>query len=250
MSREELVRTYRDTQRMSKQISSSYKQSVKYSAEELPTYEEIVSNPDLWDGEDREGTLTILNEDTLDAAYPYRDEHTLVLNMASEGRPGGGVKKGSRAQEEELFRRTNYCDCTNRSFYPIDVDEFIVTEGVVVLKDSDYQPLRDQHTFDFMAMPAVRRPSLEGGVDYLDEEDRETMEQKIDLIFRYGVLEKYDTLVLGALGCGAFRNPPEQVALMFKAALEKYRKFFDNIVFAVLSTGNNENYDIFSQVLK
>lgn len=32
----------------------------------------------------------------------------LVLNMASPKRPGGGFRNGSAAQEENIFRRSNY----------------------------------------------------------------------------------------------------------------------------------------------
>lgn len=45
-------------------------------------------------------------------------------------------------------------------------------------------------------------------------------------------------MVLGAWGCGVFKNDPVQVAKVFNDCLkqEKFKNFFDEIVFAVYDT--------------
>ena len=58
--------------------------------------------------------------------------------------------------------------------------------------------------------------------------------------------------VLGAWGCGAFRNPPEVVA---KAMIDEIRENFNNsfyrIVFAVYCPGRNKgNYEAFAKVIE
>ena len=59
-----------------------------------------------------------------------------------------------------------------------------------------------------------------------------------------------DTLVLGAFGCGAFRNEPQVVARAYKTALEEFPKVFRKIEFAVyFKPGSSENYDAFKTVL-
>lgn len=250
MKRQDLINVYKDTQRLAKDTTShNYKQSEKWNFEDdLPPYEEL--DREVYD---KPAKVTVVNADTLTTAMELADQglNPLVLNMASDIHPGGGVAKGSRAQEEELFRRTNYFWCTNKSLYPIKDNEFIITENVAVIKDEDYNRLRDYYQFDFIAMAAVRKPSISyesNRADYMDNEDRELMRAKIDAIFRYAAYQQHESLVLGALGCGAFGNPPYQVCNMFRYAIARYSKCFTQITFAVQSGPGNPNYDVFSSL--
>ena len=59
-----------------------------------------------------------------------------------------------------------------------------------------------------------------------------------------------EVVILGAFGCGAFKNKPEVVALAAKNVLKDYRKAFETIEFAVYSTPRDEgNYKTFARVL-
>ena len=53
--------------------------------------------------------IEVINQDCLIAAQELtrKGKNVAVLNMASFQIPGGGVLKGSGAQEENIFRRTN-----------------------------------------------------------------------------------------------------------------------------------------------
>jgi uncharacterized protein (TIGR02452 family) len=45
----------------------------------------------------------------------------------------------------------------------------------------------------------------------------------------------HDTAVLGAWGCGVFRNDPEMIAELFRAAFDgRFRGVFGRVAFAVL----------------
>jgi uncharacterized protein (TIGR02452 family) len=252
LKKEELVKVFRDTEKSARNYSSNYKWSVKYDESELPTKDEL---PDNRSDPGLNPIITVSNEDTLVVAHQMNGMNKiLVLNMASDTTPGGGVRRGSRAQEEELFRRSNYHMCVNRCLYPMKSDEFIVTEGVTVFKDQDYNVMKQPEQYDFIAVAAVRKPSLAFDDDddedcYMDDEDYDAMEQKISFIFRYAALEEYDCLVLGALGCGAYGNPNKVVAGLFKEAIEQYGSYFKRIAFAVLSSGDNDNYEVFKQAL-
>lgn len=57
--------------------------------------------------------------------------------------------------------------------------------------------------------------------------------------------------VLGAMGCGAFQNPPREVARIYSEVLAEteWNGAFEEIVFAVLDTRREGNYSIFRRAL-
>lgn len=59
-----------------------------------------------------------------------------------------------------------------------------------------------------------------------------------------------EVVILGAFGCGAFRNPPAVVAQAMKTVVQEYRMNFEIIEFAVYCTTQYDtNYRVFQQVL-
>lgn len=79
------------------------------------------------------------------------------------------------------------------------------------------------------------------------------MEDKIRQILRALALNKITHCVLGALGCGAFANPPKRVAAAFRKVLkddEECKGLFEGVYFAVLDVSRGENnFNIFKAAL-
>lgn len=61
----------------------------------------------------------------------------------------------------------------------------------------------------------------------------------------------FRSLILGAWGCGAFRNDPVKVAGYFKKVLleEKFGAYFDSICFAIYGKEDGKNITAFREVL-
>jgi uncharacterized protein (TIGR02452 family) len=67
----------------------------------------------------------------------------------------------------------------------------------------------------------------------------------------------HDTVIFGAMGCGAWQNPAKCVARVFKEVLQEYDGWISNYVFAILkdvdydseSEEGVSNYDIFKNIL-
>lgn len=57
---------------------------------------------------------------------------------------------------------------------------------------------------------------------------------------------------MGAMGCGAFQNPPVVVAQCFKRVLEEgeFNGVFEEIIFAVLDSRGEGNLGIFQDILQ
>jgi hypothetical protein len=84
------------------------------------------------------------------------------------------------------------------------------------------------------------RPTSNDGHRNWDEypvpELREVMRDKIRLILRVTVRRRMRRLVLGAFGCGVFRNPPREVATLFAEVFaedEFQGGWWEEIVFAI-----------------
>ena len=206
-----------------------------------------------------ETIVKVENIDCLVAAEKLLKEgyHPAVLNMASRQNPGGGVQNGAGAQEENLFRRTNLFQslCQFAPFasnfglrksnyqYPLDRNfGGIYTPDATVFRgtEQDGYPLLDTpYQMSFIAVAGINRPALESP-ERIASELVEPVKNKIRTIFRIGLLHGHDSLVLGALGCGAFRNPPSHIARLFHEVMEEkeFKNKYRLLLFAILDDHN------------
>lgn len=190
-----------------------------------------------------------------------------TLNFASATRPGGGVKNGSSAQEESLHRCSTLYSTIDRRwlwerYYEVNreardnrhTDACIYSPGVVICKTDDSVPKRleekDFVTVDVItcAAPNLRsatsnRHNPETGKPVkMDSQELYALHVKrAKHILHVAAANGADILVLGAFGCGAFRNDPDTVAKAYGTALEDYRDRFDSIVFAIYCGGNDKS---------
>lgn len=206
--------------------------------------------------------IEVLNEDCLLTARRLKDEKPLILNMASGSTPGGGVVNGAGAQEECLFRSSNYFKSmySLMDAYPMDRNHGgIYTSGVTVfrdLEDKGYSLLEEPFKADFVAVPAIklRDGDLEND-GHLKEEIRKGTMNKIRTILNIAILHNHRTLILSAFGCGAYHNPPEDISRLFKDILdeEPYAHFFKKVIFSIKSDSNdpaNNNYTAFAECFR
>jgi uncharacterized protein (TIGR02452 family) len=206
--------------------------------------------------------VTVVNADSFDCAEALTrqgKQAISVLNMANAVYPGGGYMGGSGAQEEALCRRsTLYLTIRRqRGFHPIPDHGGIYSPDVLVFRTSDDDNCallseEDRWWTSVISVAAIDTPLLtRGEEDYYREEDRASMLERMRTILRIAACEERKNLVLGALGCGAFRNPPEQVAVMFKSVFEEteFKGRFEGIWFAVIEKNGSGNFTVFKDVL-
>ena len=206
-----------------------------------------------------ETIVKVENIDCLLAAENLLNEgyHPAVLNMASRQNPGGGVQNGAGAQEENLFRRSNLFQSLyqfapfasnfglpkSKHQYPLDRNfGGIYTPHATVFRgtEQDGYPLLDTpYQMSFIAVAGINRPAL-ASPERIAPELVEPIKNKIRTIFRIGLLHGHDSLVLGALGCGAFRNPPSHIARLFHEVIDEkeFKNKYRLLLFAILDDHN------------
>lgn len=207
----------------------------------------------------RQTIVDVQNIDCLYAGVRLKEQgyNPAVLNMASRRNPGGGVTTGAGAQEETLFRRTNlfrslyqfapYAEqygikCSHHQ-YPLDSNYGgVYTPDAIYFRESEqkgYALLEKPVSLSFITVAGMNRPDLMSD-GMIAAHHVEPIKNKIRTIFRIGLMHGHDSLVLGALGCGAFRNPPRHVARLFHEVMEEpeFKNKYRRIVFAILDDHN------------
>ena len=192
-----------------------------------------------------------------------------VLNMANAYVPGGAYVEGATAQEENMFRRTD-ChfhigpqeyDIENDRYTPAMTELISAESGSVYLDleerrvcirgaedrsspDLGYRWLREDEVFPFYELRAAAQ-DLRDGSEFNAREGRKRIAAQLDTLRRGGLRHA----VLGAFGCGAFRNPARQVAQLYKEELAARRNDFNLIAFAIFAAGYGPaNFEPFSDV--
>ncbi|MEU9125889.1 TIGR02452 family protein [Streptomyces sp. NPDC048506] len=170
-----------------------------------------------------------------------------VLNFASARNPGGGYLNGAQAQEEALCRGSALYTCVRQApeFYaahraepsPFYSDRVILSPGVPVFRDDRGTLLEVPYEAGFLTAAAPnagviarQRPAEVGRVPA-------ALAARAERVLEVAAAGGHRHLVLGAWGCGVFRNEPADVAGAFATALlgtGRFAGWFDRVVFAVL----------------
>lgn len=227
----------------------------------------------------KKATVVVSGKRSLEAAESYAKQgmKVCVLNFASATNPGGGVVNGSSAQEECICRCTTLYPCLNtetmwQQFYephrklgnPLYNNDCIYTPDVCVFKSDISFPetlsVEEWWSVNILtcAAPNLReRPSnamnpCAGNVaaKVTPAELEELLTARIKRIFEVAAHEDNEVLILGAFGCGAFRNPPELVAKVFYKVMKDYIDYFEVIEYAVYHTEREiANYEAFKKIM-
>ncbi len=192
-----------------------------------------------------------------------------VLNMANAYVPGGAYVEGAAAQEENMFRRTDchfrigedeYDEETDR-YYPEMTRLISARDGRVYLdtqfprvcirgpedrsrEDLGYPWLPPSEVFSFYELRSAAQ-DLRAGSDFDPKETRKRISAQLDTLRDHQVRH----VVLGAFGCGAFMNPAEKVAKIYREEIAARSRDFTVIAFAILRTGYGpDNFGPFAEV--
>lgn len=173
-----------------------------------------------------------------------------VLNFASAKNPGGGFLNGAMAQEESLAASgTLYRTLISHEEYYREsrahrsmmyLDYGIYSPGVTFFRDGSFRLTEEPVKASVLTLPAVNMGQvLLKGED--PGEAKRRMRRRMKLALAVFAEQKETDLVLGAYGCGVFRNDPREVADWWEELLEEgMGRYFDSVVYAVLDRSRGQ----------
>lgn len=220
-----------------------------------------IKKPDMTKSEhDCTCTYQIKSYGTVDALFDnIRNGKVAILNFASSKNPGGAFMDGAKTQEENICHHSNlYTELTKyMDFYEYNrenqkkslySDGIIYSNNIVFFRRNfnNVKPVFG----DVITCAAPNRGAALG--KWVKEEAIEqTMTRRLEQIFNVAVEHSVEVLVLGAFGCGVFRNKVEFVASEMYRLLEDegYNKMFKIVVFPLCEV-KGKNTDTFKSIFK
>ncbi len=200
--------------------------------------------------------IKVINSTVLEAAaeITQQEEQVGCLNFASAKNPGGGFLGGALAQEESLAVSSALYATLTKHFEMYEYnrsrptllysDHMIWSPRTVVFRNDDGHLLADPYTMSFITSPAVNVGAIKQNRPEEMAHTEETMLRRMDRMLGLFVQHNIQHLLLGAWGCGVFRNDPKDIARYFASYLlpgGKYGQCFKSVVFAVLDKSKDGN---------
>jgi uncharacterized protein (TIGR02452 family) len=175
------------------------------------------------------------------------------LNSASAKNPGGGFLNGAQAQEESLARSSALYACLlaapeyyerNRANHSaIYLDLIIFSPLVPFFRDDSGVLLETPILASVISAPAPNAGAVAGN----EPGNRVLLEpafrRRAELVLQTARGHEVDKLVLGAWGCGVFRNDPRVVARIFSELLcvpGPFDRAFSEIAFAIFDRSEGQ----------
>jgi uncharacterized protein (TIGR02452 family) len=192
-----------------------------------------------------EGVIEVTQERTLGALWRLivqeKQKNVIGLCFGDACSPAKGYKKAFPGQEQMIHYCTNMHD---RRVIQAGVDYYeankwgrdgmlfsdyaLVTREVVVFRDDEYAFLAEPFLASFLTIPAPIASEE-------PEQAKEVMRKRIERLLKIAIVKGFQSIVLGAFGCGQGRHTPADVAADFKEFLvgKELRFHFGRVVFAI-----------------
>jgi uncharacterized protein (TIGR02452 family) len=240
----------------SKGQSIDIKDALELCKEQTKLYssEELAALLDSFGHASHQTKIEVTGETSLEAAQRLTDksnEKVICLNFASAKNPGGGFLGGSQAQEESLARSSGlYASLlTQMKFYEFHreqgnllySDQMIYSPAVPVFRNDEGGLLEAPYLLSFITSPAPNAGAIAKNTPHLSNEVHATLQKRGAKVLALAVSLGYERIILGAWGCGVFRNSPVLVAEVFEGLLEgPFKNRFEQVTFAVFDNTKDQ----------
>ena len=171
-----------------------------------------------------------------------------LLNMANGYTAGGGFLDGCRAQEEQLCCRSNLFIRLKLAFSKYNLEGTnILQKKAMITPNVKFE--FGKSSINIISAAAKRYSSEKEALScptFIKECENlwfSILDTASNSLIPNGRLIKNDILVLGAIGCGAFHNPPDIVSKCLINVLDKYKNEIGikKIVIVVMNDHNSQD---------
>ena len=212
------------------------------------------------------GRITLIDTDSVSAIFnAYNNNlYPIILNFASYKNPGGMFMNGSSAQEESLCHRSNLYNILasreleqdynyNRSHLNngLYTNRAVYTPRVLFFEDQECLSYKEA---DVITCAAPNKSLIKYG-RFNNYDNSKVLQDRILFITNIcmnKIIEEIKSgfnrqlvFILGAYGCGVFRQDPYEVATVYRKSIENYIVPYSNVIFAI---PGGKNYNAFKEV--
>lgn len=232
-------------------IQKVYAEEIKQQIVDTKIYRGLMQDSQLPEKRYEDTIISMKRMGTVEAAIIAEDifsNKVALLNFASYKNPGGRFLDGSSAQEEAIchestlypvlkhFDSTYYAQNKGNLNGGLYTDAALYTKDVMLFKDEHFQCKADVIT--------CAAPNLNNIIRYgtaLQVYDAQAVfKQRIEFMLQVAVDQGVDTLILGAWGCGVFKNDPCVLGRFSRELIcGKYKGYFQNVIFAIPDSKNS-----------
>ena len=193
--------------------------------------------------------IEVTTESTQQATYRLVvDENiddVVLLNFASARNAGGGFINGAKAQEEDLCRCSGLylCQLTQPDYYETNRKQssLLYTDHLIYSPNVPFFRLNIRELLpNYFLASVITAPAPNAGQHLRRQPNdwvriEQTLRQRAGYVLAVAKARGHKTLILGAWGCGVFRNDPKMVAQVFSdwLAQPQFANAFDRVVFAI-----------------
>lgn len=228
-----------------KYMEDNYKDAIDECANNTITYTNYLHNN--W--EDICTHILTIHTDSVSAIFlpMCKNKKVCVLNFASYKNAGGGFLNGSSAQEESLCHESflynvlekhqEYYEWNrkhlNRGMY---LNRALYSLNVVFLHDGQ------EREVDVLTCASPNYSVALKYNNFTKEENQKALESRIKFIKNILAENKVDVAILGAFGCGVFKQDPYNVANLWKKDGFPVKE----VIYAII---DEPTYNIFTEVI-
>lgn len=192
------------------------------------------------------------NENVIKTILRYHNPLTLVFGSAKN--PGGGVLRGSTAQEEDIaLSSTWYFNVKdNTEFYELEHKDLTYSDKMLYVPEAYMINNQLGHSITHKKVSFIggAAPNINGmkssGKTINEKYVYEILKNRIRGLLSFAELNNHKTLIVGAWGCGVFGLDPEKVANLYKECIES-QSYSGLIVFSILDI---QQYDLFKTIIE